>query len=509
MVKVLVIGLDGATWDLIKPWAEEGLLPTFKKLTDGGSWGTLKSTIPPISPPAWTSITTGKNPGKHGIFDFVRIDRDYSRRPYLSVDKRSAEIWDFVDGSIVAHVPLTYPPRKINGIMVSGMLTPSLESTFTYPDELSEEIIKKFQNYQIELDWKEYFGKKNQFITDLYELLKERINLFWHLFYNEWNLIFYVFPETDRIQHLLFGDRKLLGYYKCLDDFLHKVLNEIEGKDIVLVLVSDHGFEKTYKTVHINTYFKKIGLLRVKRLNSLMRRIEGTKESPGAAFFYFKFMKIYKKISPGFSHMLKSPITKSQYFNFEGESKAFMRGFGRIYINRKTRFANGRVEDSECAKIKEEIIEKLEDLKDPETGRGVIKKVYRAEEIYSGPFLNEGPDLVALMEPGYTPSPTIGGKVIKRQKLRKGDHNMKGIFLAYGPDIKGSVKINALVYDVAPTILHILGLPIPKDMDGTVLKEIFKKKSPISKREIKYRELGEKEEIRERIRNLKMQIGKL
>ena len=203
-------------------------------------------------------------------------------------------------------------------------------------------------------------------------------------------------------------------------------------------------------------------------------------------------------------------MIKFQHSKFEKGSKAFMDGFGRIYINHKTRFAKGHVDDAACAKLKEEIIEKLEGLKDPETGRKPIKRVYKAEDIYSGPFLDDGPALVALMAPGYTPSSTIGGKVIKRQKLRKGDHNLNGIFLAYGPVIKDHVKINACVYDIAPTILHIFGIPIPIDMDGKVLKVIFKDDSQIAKREIRYKEINEKEEIEisRRIRKLK-KSGKL
>ena len=508
MVKVLVIGLDGATWDLIKPWTKEGSLPTFKRLMEEGSWGNLKSTIPPISPPAWTSISTGKNPGKHAIFDFLGMKGDYSRYPNLSINKRSAEIWDFINGSIVAHVPLTYPPKKIKGIMISGMLTPSLESEFTYPRGLREEIVEKFPNYQIELNWRDYFGRKEQLIKDIYGQLKEKINLFWFLFHKEWNFMFFVFPEIDRIQHVIFGEQKLLDYYSLIDDFLQGVLREIEDKDVVLILISDHGFERVYKTVHINTYFENEGLIRLKTLNKLVRKIGATKESPVAAFFYFKFMKIYKKLFAKSSRMLKKSITKSQYFKFEVESKAFMRGFGRIYINHKSRFVKGCVEDAAYAKTREEIIEKLEDLKDPETGRNVIKNVYKSEEIYSGRFSNEGPDLVALMESGYTPSPALGGKVIRRQKLRKGDHNLNGIFLAYGSAIKTHHEINATIYDVAPTILHTMGIPVPEDMDGRVLKEIFEEDSEPVRRKIVYQKAkpkprAETEKIKRRAELLK------
>ena len=137
--KVMVIGLDGATWDLLEPWARNNKLPALKELMEKGCYGPLESTIPHVTPPAWTSMTTGKNPAKHGVFDFIGIKRKkdgWNLSLYTSRSKRSREIWDYLNGkSIVVNVPLTYPPREINGIMVTGMYTPDIHLSLIHISE--------------------------------------------------------------------------------------------------------------------------------------------------------------------------------------------------------------------------------------------------------------------------------------------------------------------------------------------------------------------------------------
>jgi len=224
--KSMIIGLDGATFDLIKPWANAGELPTFKKLMKEGVWGELESTIPHVTPPAWTSITTGKNPGKHGIFDFMSIEKSdgkWKLKLYNSRSKKSKEIWDYLRDkkSIIVNVPLTYPPRVINGTMITGMLTPDIKnSDFTYPKEFKGEILKSFPEYIIELNWSGYKGKERKFLEDLYKMSEERIKLFWYLFGKEWDFLFFVFVGTDRMQHIIWDGKELLGYYQYLDKFL-------------------------------------------------------------------------------------------------------------------------------------------------------------------------------------------------------------------------------------------------------------------------------------------------
>jgi len=180
-----------------------------------------------------------------------------------------------------------------------------------------------------------------------------------------------------------------------------------------------------------------------------------------------------------------------------------MMGMGNIYITEEN--------DS----LKEEIIKKLESLKDPDTGERVIEKVFRKEEIYQGKFINKAPDLVILPKKGYSLIHKLSDVPIRNPQFKKADHALNGIFLAHGQDIKHGVKIeNARIYDIAPTILHIFNLPIPEDIDGKVLKEIFEENSEFAKRKIQYvdttgyKKLMGNERLKDIVKDLKLK-GKI
>jgi len=502
--RLILIGLDGATWDLLDKWIRHGELPNWKKLRSEGSYGMLESTIPHVTPPAWTSITTGKNPGKHGIFDFTGVeksDNEWNFNLYTSKSKKPEEIWDYLvdKKSIIVNVPLTYPPRKIDGIMITGMYTPSKNSEFVYPGELKKTVLKQFPNYEVELRWSEYEGKKNKFLNDLYRMTEERIKLFWHFYRLEWDFFFFVFVGTDRIQHILWEEDELLEYYKYLDEFLGEVIKHVSDNNIDLFLVSDHGFTKIKKIIHINSFLYQQGYLKPNANlsdKSLLKKVGLTKEKLNVILLKYKLVNLYNTLPSKVLHVIRKTVPgySNPIYDFDLEnSEAVMAGTGSIYI----------IKDR--TSVKEEIIRKLENLKDPDTGENVIEKVFRKEEIYSGPLLEKAPDLLVLPKKGYSLVSSGLDKIFEKPTFKKADHALDGIFLAYGPEIKAGVKIhNAKVYDIAPTILHMFGLWIPDDIDGRVLKEIFKEDSEPAKREIKYQRMSkEKEKIREKIEKLK------
>jgi len=482
--KVIIIGLDGATFDLIKPWTKEGKLPNFEKLIKEGCHGELESTIPHVTPPAWTSITTGKNPAKHGIFEFMgmeRTDDEWEFRLYTSKNKKTKEIWDYLGNkkSIVINLPLTYPPYKINGLMVTGMLTPDTDSNFTYPKELKKEILKLFPSYRIELNWNEYKGKKQKFLKDLYKMTEERIKLFWHFFKMDWQFFFFVFVGTDRIQHIIWDDNELLKYYMYIDKFVGELIKKINNENTYLFLVSDHGFSKVKKEVYINTFFVQEGYLSLKiKHGRIVHRVGISREALSELVVKSGLNRFYIKLPPKILNFIRKnlPGKSNPVYDFDLKiSKAVMMGMGNIYITKEN---NG---------LKEEIIKKLENLKDPDTGERVIEKVFKKEEIYRGRFINKAPDLIILPKKGYSLIYKLSDVPIKNPQFKKADHALNGIFLAYGPDIKHGIMIeNAKIYDIAPTILHIFGLPISKDIDGKVLKEIFEGNSEFAKRKLKY-----------------------
>jgi len=506
MSRVLVLGIDGATWDLLEPWAKSGLLPNLQKAMECGVYGHLESSIPHVTPPAWTSMTTGKNPGKHGIYDFVRIKREkkiLNLGLYNSKDKQEKELWDYITGpSIVVNVPLTYPPRKINGVMITGMYTPDMDSNFTYPKQVKDEILQLFPNYKIELKWGKYKEEKHRFLEDLNKMTQERINLFWHFFQMDWQLFFFVFVGSDRIQHIMWEENHLLNYYQYLDGFLGEVLKKVKNNNITLFLVSDHGFTEIKKYVYINTMLQRAGLLspyKNKKANkNPLRGSKINKENLSRALIKLKLGDLYAKLPPKIKLFIGRKISDDfgSIYNIDFEnSQAVMVGSGSIYITVQN--------EKQKEKIRKDVIELMENLKNPHTGEKIINKVYTKEELYSGNMLRHAPDIIILPSKGYSLYHTLSKKITENPQLKKADHALNGIFLAKGPEIKEGDRVDANIFDIAPTILHILGLPIPIDMDGQVLKGIFSKDSKVSTEPDYDKNYQEHKKLQEHIRNLK------
>ena len=154
--KVVVIGLDAATWTVIRPWIAEGKMPNLAKLMKAGVSGPLQSIMPPITPPAWTSFMTGKNPGKHGIYNFIKSEQgSYAMKYANATSRRAPTVWKLLNdaGYTVGtmNVPFTYPPEPLNGFQISGMDTPSETSPFIHPPELREELVKHLGGIQLDI----------------------------------------------------------------------------------------------------------------------------------------------------------------------------------------------------------------------------------------------------------------------------------------------------------------------------------------------------------------------
>jgi len=518
--KVLVIGLDGATWDLIIPWIREGKLPTFKKLMDNGVYGTLKSTIPPWTVPAWNCMLTGKNPGRLGVFSFItqREPGSYEFRPYFFINKpKKNTIVDILSkyGKTVCsiNIPTTHYAYEINGCMVAGWLYhPS--KPLTYPKELKSELDDITNGYEIDVEKSRFIHGEGthienteKFLRDLYRITEKRAKATEYLLdkYN-WDFFFVVFTGTDRIQHELWENKKeIKRYYQYIDKIIAKLLNKI-GNDVILILVSDHGFGPNSRVFNINEWLIEKELLKLKNLNikTKMRRILGK----------LHLWNLGKYIFPA---SFRGHIGgKMQTINFEeanidwNRTKAYTLplGVGEIFINLKGREPDGIIEPGEeYEELRDWIIKELKKLSVFDEKESI--KVFKREEIYFGEYVNCAPDLIIQVNNNICGINTRIGYGSIFSDGKGGNHRINGIFLAYGPDIKKGWKIkDAEIVDIAPTILHIMRVPIPKDMDGRVLKEIFKENSELAKRRIIYQEtVDERDRIRKSIKELKALRG--
>lgn len=508
--KVLVIGLDGATPDLVDRWLAEDKLPFLKQMMQKGVYGKLKSTYPPISPAAWTTFATGYNPGKHGTYDFRNYDpRRYSCFADTIVDSNAfagKSIWDLVGASGqkvgVITVPVTYPAWKVNGFMVSGYPTPDAAKSFAYPPELGERIppLTEDSAFFKSASQSEVLKELNRIThlrTDvsIQELKKDDFGLFIMVIgstdrahHDWWKFIDPDHPAYDPKEAELYGNYILDVYQNC-DACIGKFMEVIDD-DTSVIVMSDHG-----GMAHPKYYFNTNHWLRT--LNLLQPSEKANKKQSGlnAAFKQFYKTKIRRlpyleQIYRRLPQSLKSIATNldsQTMMNLDvvdwKRTKAYrfpmyppVEG---IMINVIGRQPAGCVQPGEeYESIRTRILEEVRDLKDPRTGEPVVLEAYRREELYHGERLETAPDLILVTQDYYKGGTSIDELVseVPLDVLSKlsGVHRMDGIIVAQGPHVQRSTRLEgAGIIDVAPTILYMLGMPIPSDMDGKPLMSLF------------------------------------
>ena len=518
--KVLVAGLDGATFDLIIPWVNEGKLPTFARIMEEGAYGELESTIHPMSSVAWSSFMTGMNPGKHGIFDVAeQLSKSYEIRFTSGASRFGKTIWKMLSdaGKTVGiiNVPMTYPPEEVNGYLISGMDSPGIDSNFIYPKALWDEIREKVGEYCIEHG--NPMGNKSldEFAVDVCHALERRYAVFNYLQQSRpTDLLVTVFVAPDRVHHFFWkymeeerrseekvGASKyhnvILHIYQRLDAIIGELIESLDN-NTVLILMSDHGAGPIRKLVNLNAWLNTQGLLRLKdKSNGGIPLLGRLREGP---FLIAKAgWRILRRYLPDrYKYWLRSllPKTRDRILTYLflsridwSSTKAYSIGyFGDIRINVKGREPLGIVSPgSEYEELREELITKLEALKNPDTGEPMVEKVYKREEIYHGDQVHKASDLIIKWKDYRYKSRInleIDDKVSASQimidpaKYSKisSIHKLNGIFMAFGEGIKHGIELkDAHIMDLAPTILYLLGEPIPDCMDGKVLTDILRK----------------------------------
>jgi len=547
--KVIVIGLDGANFESINNWIKEGHLPNMKKIKDQGTYGDVKTLIPPATGPIWTSFVTGKNPGKHGLFDFMQRDENsYNRFPSDSTIIKSEKIWNILDRnnkkSIIVNIPMTYPVEKLNGIMITGMMTPSKSQNYVYPSEFKEELKNITDNYVFFP--KEAFSKGNvdKYYNGLIDTLEKRAKVIKYLLQNkEWDLFVGVFTVTDLIQHgLLFTldenhplydkkfalkhSGKILELYEKIDKVLGDIL-KLKDENTYLMLMSDHGFGPLHYFFNVNSFLVKHGFIKFKRnfisqLKLLMFRSGFTVKNAYVLLQKLRLSSIRHKVGGG-QYRGVYQILKKFFISFDDidwkRTKAYSySGYGQIHINLKGREPLGAVKKDDFLKIINEIKQALGNLKDPTNlKRTLLKAIYKKEELYHGEYLKNAADIIILprtlrVEP-FAAFDFSSSKVFEKVFGTSGTHRTSGaIFYLFGSGIKENHLINGIeITDLAPTILSLLGMPIPEDIDGKVLKDAYVNKSFFSfikeKHSSKSKEPETEKDNREEVMNRLRSLG--
>ncbi|SFB93830.1 Predicted phosphohydrolase or phosphomutase, AlkP superfamily [Halobiforma haloterrestris] len=478
--RAFVLGLDGVPWRLIERWSDEGELPNFAKLREEGASGPLESTTPPTTPLAWPSIATGVWPDKHGIYGFQNLSSEYSHEMYTSHDVKQPPLWEQVSPAHVGNVPMTYPAREIDGTMVTGMMTPSTEREFTHPPELKDEIDRRIPDYEISLDYPEYADRLDDFETAVSEMLADRRELMRLQMENagdDWRLFFFVYTAPDRFQHLIWDMDRLLEHYRSLDDVLGEVMSYTDRHDADLYVVSDHGFGEIEQLVYVNHILEREGYLFRRedegtrgalaslgisrdRIRDALQRV-GISEEVLVSKLPRRLLDTVAEQIPG-DHALYD-------VDYE-RTMAFVHDAGNCYINDTARFDNGVVDPENVPDIKAELAEVFESVTDSE-GRQLLQ-VYDGEELF--PTDESSPDLIVNGIDGYESRNAIADEPFGDTGTYAASHRSTGIVLCRGPSIDaGATLRGARVVDVAPTLLHGIGEPVPKNADGRVLFDAF------------------------------------
>jgi len=502
--RLLIVGWDGATFDLIKPYIDEGLMPNTAKLLEDGAHRILESTIPTLSPAAWTSFFTGKNPARHGTFDFVY--RPHGTYEILSTRNNLQSLGTLFHyaseagrkvGSV--NVPFTYPPQPVNGFMISG-LGADLDWAYTYPSFLRDDLLK--QDYRID-NPVHYNGHNDEAYLDAaIETTKIRARTTIDLMKTQpWDCFMVVFMNIDQLLSFVWHHmdeshprhnpaqahlgEKIKELHNYLDEILGEMLT-IAGEDANVILASDHGMGPLYKEVFLNNWLREVGFM----VDQKPQVARGT---------YWRIMRtfgitregIWRKIGRARTQQMKALLPKPLHWIVPTEhpdlaneidwsqTKAYGFGnIGQIYINLVGREPHGIVNsgteyDSVVADIKAQLFE----LIDPETGETIVDKVYTKDELYAGPFFDSAPDLNVIMK-DYSYITQMRRELAFSDVIRpftgmSGFHRREGIFAIKGPAIKSGHFDPASILDVMPTSLYLMGLAIPNDVDGQIMSEII------------------------------------
>jgi len=504
--KVAVFGLDGITFDLLQPWLNEGRLPNLARLLAEGASGPLRSTIPPVSASAWPSFMTGTNPGQHSLIDFTYPAPDgYDVRVSNGRTRAVPALYEFAGAAGlqvgVVSLPMTEPPQPVNGFMLCSFLTPSQESDYTYPPALKQELLDACGPYPMRMSEKGRGVDPGVFVRACKQLEIERAqSVLYLLRHKPWDLFIYVLETTDNLQHEIWHlvdpthplhDAEMaarvlpdiLDYYATVDRLLGEMLALVPAEALTVVL-SDHGFGPFHKFFHINNWladngwlvFKRTAVSRAKRVAF---KLGVTPINALKALTALRLSDVRKNVKRGRGGgMLRRAFLSFNDVDW-ARTKAFSVGnFGQVYLNVKGQRPQGAVEPAEYEALRDAIIAAAQALRDPADGSQVVPVVYRREEVFHGISAARLPDLVLHTDRAkyvsFGHADFGSNRVIEPSLGQTGHHHMNGVLGLRGPGVRAGARLEgARLVDPTPTILHYLGLPVPRYMDGRVLTEAF------------------------------------
>jgi predicted AlkP superfamily phosphohydrolase/phosphomutase len=500
--KTIVFGLDGACFDLIGEWLADGSLPTLDGLTQRGVETDLSSCTPATTPPAWSSLTTGVNPGKHGVYGFYnRRPESYGITPVSDQDVRARRLWDYTTAedrtSLVVNVPVTHPGREIDGAIVPGYL--ATDAPETYPEDLLSEI--GMEEYRVYAESEADDVPKEVLLDEWLALTDTRRDLSLRLMEEyDWDVLFVEFQKTDGAVHKFDDRAKIKRIFERVDSCMAEIIDATPAEPNVFV-VSDHGIGQQKEwAVALNTWLVEHGYATTtvgsedktswrasadtdtSQSQSLSSRVLGllssvgiTKQQLERALVTVGLYDLATRLAPG---DIGGSVAEEIIDN--AHSDAFYQGIGfsgvdvGLIINSAAYYEEGAVSSSEYEALRQELMDRLAELTGPD-GEHAFETVRPREAVYDGPYVTEAPDIVLQQSDAYViGSSKPRGKTFIPAEDGRIDHTDTGLLIAAGPDIDDDwdPATQPTIMDITPTLLHLLDIPLNERFDGRPL-EIF------------------------------------
>lgn len=485
---VLLIGIDGGAFDVLDPLVAAGELPVLARLLARGTRAVLRSVVPSITPAAWSSFMTGKHPGKHGVYDFRVYDpAAYADAFVTSHALREPTLWQLLTAAgkrvAVVGLPMMYPPRADSGTIVAGFDSPSVASAFTKPPELRDRILARLPAYSLvavadpsdpSLERDATFAA---FVADVERGLDQRTAIARDLLAEGgWDVFMVHYQDVDALQHAAWrfmGDgsaraARLRALYRRLDGCLEELLRAAPADALVFV-VSDHGFGNHTGRLFPNALLRRWRYLdwhgrHRTRLRRFVARRLGRRATRTDTPWDVQVRE------HGFARALPLVWRRTRAYVAVAEICAL------LYLNLRGREPEGIVAPgAEAEQLVDELRERLAGARDPRDGAPVFARIARGADVYPDDRHGRRPELVLVPRPGYTIYRELRPRLwIDHHRLMAGTHRDDGILVASGDGVRASrLSEPASIVDVMPTVLAAAGVPIPDDVDGRVLAELF------------------------------------
>jgi predicted AlkP superfamily phosphohydrolase/phosphomutase len=464
-----------------------------------GAWGPLRSTIQPLTAVAWSSFLTGCSPGQHGLYDFIhRVPGRYDVRLTSRAGRPVPDLWSLLSQAqkrvAAINVPMMVPVSPVNGVLVGGIDAPGLGPETVYPPEFIPEIKQHVPHYRIAASER----SPAQWAQALHEMVTGRADLLTHLLAREtWDCLMVVFSATDIAQHIFWrhmanGEQPyadtILHIYQACDRVLGHLWEQLTPDD-TLLLLSDHGAGPCAGALYLNRYLEQGGFLQRREAtgrsaHTLLQLGKRFLPAGSRAWLKRRFGPVRDRLE---SHLFH------QAYDWSRTRLYSLGSYGHLYFNLRDREPEGIVDPAGVTALVQEVRNYLDDLRDPHTGEKLIRHLWRREELYHGPAVDRAPDLIIeWANLAYEVRARFGadGEAVFAATMPLNDlapetqltgtHRMDGIIAATGRGVQPGSITGAEIIDLAPSLLHLLGRPVPRHMDGRVLPALTDQCGPVT-----------------------------